>query len=289
MENEKTDDMCAVFNNRQLEFRHGLILTCDMLEEIYSYPRFLSKIECQNYSDGILCGVNFVERDGFLIITAGVLKFKDDLYVMKDDFNLTHFLKTNGFLENSDRLYLYLVPQDIERLEASTVKSLKLTVTSKKYDSNYGIALGNIRHEENLYLRIPDSLDNFKKKSRIEILEVPFASLEVPTFHPIVFKAVKRFLKTKMRKNGYDWYLLFVLSEHNVLSLDTVVNYIAATKNKMPEDGNEVDGPSVELFENFVQCLRLEPEIEAPEPVIIPEKPKTQSTRTPSLKKNRYN
>ena len=59
------------------------------------------------------------------------------------------------------------------------------------------------------------------------MLEVPFAEKNIPTFHPILFRAVKEFLLEKKYKTPFDYAILLHLQENPTISTETISAYIA--------------------------------------------------------------
>ena len=265
MINNPVEAETAIFYNKELEFRHGQILTCEMLKEINAFPRNVLSATYRDFSDGILAGVDYIQKDRDLLITGGLVKFKEELYYMPEEFNLSHYLRENSYPENSERLFLVLVPQENLIFEGTVVKTLKLFASSQKEFINNGILIGSFRHEENSYLRIPENIEShFLAKSRFNLLEVPFAAPQKPTFHPIIFKSVLRYLKEKKLKNLLDWQLLMLLSEHKVLSIETVITYIDAVHSEFLKNDSldlsetEMQGPNEKLYKAFIKCLKTQ-------------------------------
>ena len=76
---------------KEVSFLHGNILTKEMLDEIYAYPRNFVELKYNDYSDGIITGLDFVEKDGTMYLTKGFVKFKGEYYFLLENINLTNY------------------------------------------------------------------------------------------------------------------------------------------------------------------------------------------------------
>ena len=94
------------------------------------------------------------------------------------------------------------------------------------------ITLGNFRFRGPTRFYLPElaedknPFEDIFRESSFTLIDVPFAAKHEPTFHPLIFRLVKKFLQTKPQKTLYDFALLTALQNGNALSIETLANYI---------------------------------------------------------------
>ena len=96
--------------NKKVFFRHGAILTKEMLNVVYDYPRDFLCLKYDKYSDGIISGLDFkiLHEDNSLVLTKGIVKYKNELYFLLEDVNLTKFFSQQNLEISRKSRYLQL-------------------------------------------------------------------------------------------------------------------------------------------------------------------------------------
>lgn len=110
----------------EIEFQAGAILRKEMLQDLYEYPRIAIESLYSDYSDGILYGLLWKEReDNHHIICPGALKLNGNIYFMREELDVEKELA--GELSVNGSYRLCFVCQKAERkIEAKTDYVLKL-------------------------------------------------------------------------------------------------------------------------------------------------------------------
>lgn len=67
------------------KFEKGRILKTEMLENLRDYPRSFLDIRYQDFSDGIITGMNVTVGENTLTIGRGIVKHKDRLYLLEQE------------------------------------------------------------------------------------------------------------------------------------------------------------------------------------------------------------
>ncbi len=80
-----------VFANQYPHFQKGRILKREMLENLRDYPRDFLDLYFKDYSNGIITGVNVLVAETSLIITQGIVKYNDHLYILHSDYELPYY------------------------------------------------------------------------------------------------------------------------------------------------------------------------------------------------------
>ena len=118
--------------------------------------------------------------------------------------------------------------------------------------------------------------DSIFSASSFNLIDVPFAAKDEPTFHPLIFRLVKKFLQTKPRKTFYDFALLTSLQNGEVLSLETLSNYIVEAGVK------KSFGTRRELLRTFCDAL-LRTEYQAVQAIVDKQREESLKSPRPSI------
>lgn len=116
----------------EIEFQAGSILRKEMLQDLYEYPRNAVESLFSDYSDGILYGLSWKEKeDNHHIICPGALKFHGNIYFLKEELDVEKEIIDTLSVNGSYRLCF--VFQKAEKLiEAKTDYYLKLVALQDK-------------------------------------------------------------------------------------------------------------------------------------------------------------
>ena len=74
-----------MLTNTEVSFTHGTVLTREMLEAVYEYPREFMQLQYGGHSDGILYGMDFFQRYDELWLGRGIFKAGDIVVALEDD------------------------------------------------------------------------------------------------------------------------------------------------------------------------------------------------------------
>ena len=177
-----------MFERKELRFERRSILAASQLRAIEKFPREFLNLYFSDFGDGILSGMDYVERDEKIFLTAGILKFNDKIY-FSDEVNLSELAK--NFLNGNK---YFFVPGEVERENIENVITEKFSVAVKNFEKNFnGVEFGNFSGQINFLLPKIDAenlFEEFTKKSRINLLNVKYSVSGGDTFHPIIFRAV---------------------------------------------------------------------------------------------------
>lgn len=247
----------------EIAFAAGDILTVQMLEETYRYPREFLHITHTAYCDGIITGLDFEFREGDVHLTAGIVKHHNRFYIHPYDVNLDEWLRLQPLVGGRE-YFLCLVNND----DAVTDKlgngiALRSKIAAKIFPSSeYGdaILLGKFRFDLNK-LDVPnlklekevDPFEDFFKSGVLYLLDAQYAHPQGgTTYHPLVFRAIRCYLEQKTPLSPYDFILLTEIQNHGIVAESTLKSYVAVNGNtnltsiKTRED----------LFRATIKCLQ---------------------------------
>ena len=239
-----------MFTNKNLKFANGTILTGAMLHEIYKYPREFFRLIYKDFSDGIICGLDYFMDEGNLFLSAGIMKLDGEFYFLEKNLNFSLLAEKNN-LKTDQKYYICLNKISAVKEPCLTENNFEIILSqennfptlgqfvfTKIDDFNFPILI----ESENPFERIFD-------RNAFNVLEVNFAAKGGATFHPFLFRLVKDFLLKKKDKTPLDYSILTQLQNAETISLQTIKSYIA-------EEGAEFNsGDRKSLFKIFCDCL----------------------------------
>lgn len=229
----------------QFEKKH--LLRVEMLEQLRDFPRDYLEILYSGYSDGIVCGCTPGWAQGKLSIEPGILRYKGNLYFLKEPFILTctaqdkirylkvQFLPTvkeNGILMGKTRIYLDdIAPNFVSEIE-----------------------LCEFRLQDGARLR--DTYENFAdcitEFDTIHLLNVPWASPGRPTIHPKVLRQYAVEILNKKNRESVDTsFAIGILTNGGVMPEEAVRAYIDARTGGKTAKGNKG------LYDGLAEIIRI--------------------------------
>lgn len=231
-----------------LRFPHKAILTAAMLEEMYAYPREILQLRHQNYCDGIIGGMDYaLDGNGDLILSAGLFKHGGAIYVLSHDLNIGELAEQRTL--KIDKPYFVSIanaPNVVRHEVCLKSEQLEIRFTERAE----GIVLGQFVWRGRTKFKLPNQFDEFFNRSFINVVEIATASRGEATFHPIIFRAVKKFLASKAEKTFMDYAMFVSLQNGEVLSRETLDAYIA-------EEGKAANFVNRSaLLQTFFDCLK---------------------------------
>ncbi|WP_346684327.1 hypothetical protein [Megamonas hypermegale] len=269
---------------KEVSFLHGNILTKEMLNEMYAYPRNFIELKYSDYSDGIIAGLDFIENSGITYLTKGIVKFKGEYYFLLDDINLTsYFLEMHKQQNWSTKLYyLYLKSSTPIKVDSIIVQNLDLYVSEEcKQDDLFLLCrfYGGKDNMELPQLNGNEEKEPFKKLTDdnlyVNMIDTLYAMPGKATYHPFLFKAVAEYLEQKPNKSILDNVILMQIQNMKVLSIDAMETYIYATGYN-----NEKNLDRESFFDLFVKCLKKKEDVS---------KISSENNKEKKVSKARYN
>ena len=253
---------------KEVSFLHGNILTKEMLNETYAYPRNFVELKYSDYSDGIITGLDFVENDGITYLTKGIVKFKGEYYFLLDDINLTSYFLDMKKQQNwqSTLYYLYLKRSEPIKAGSIVVQNLDLYVSEESKQDDLFLLCRFFGTESNMRLpRLNGSGEQKPFKDLIDnnlyvnLIDTLYAMPKKATYHPFLFKAVAKYLEQKQGKSMLDYVILMQIQNMKILSIDAMRTYIAAVDCKAQESSDRES-----FFKLFTECLEKKEEKKIP-------------------------
>lgn len=133
--------------NSEIEFKRGKILTTEILEEVYQFPRIYFDILYEDYPDGIIEGFNLFNENNDIYLSKGIVKFKGNIYFSGDKLKISN----DNFCEGAPPIYLYL--EEGPTFERNGVKMNPLIVSFYNQKNDLGIYLGHFKYREGILIK----------------------------------------------------------------------------------------------------------------------------------------
>lgn len=241
--------MIFMLTNKNLKFEHGEILTRSMLHEIYKYPREFLRLKYSNYSNGIICGLDFFIDGSNLILTAGVIKLDDEFYFLEKNLNISALAEKNNLAVDKE-YFICLKKFSVQKEPCLTENNFEVIFGAENLPPILGSFIFTGKENFNLPKLIEgdNPFENIFRRSVFNLCDVEFSANGGSTFHPLLFRLVKEFLLIKENKTPLDYAILVQLQNSETISLQTIKSYIESENKKISSDRKI-------LLETFCDCL----------------------------------
>ena len=241
-------------------FEAGNVLSAQMLEETYRYPREFLRLSYASCCDGIITGLDYISRDDSVYLTAGIVKWNGKYHILPQDENLDVWLKAQN-LSSGIPYHLCLVQEAEEHSGYGIASKIQMTLRVLPKRPESSLSLGVFRFDmgklslPEIKMDANEPFEEFWQKSRLRLLDAAYAHPQgETTFHPLLFRAICNYLEHKSSPSPYDFSLLMELQNHGIASLASLKTYVAAYNGSL----SSVSGMSrEELFRAVVQCAAM--------------------------------
>ena len=248
----------------EIIFTAGDVLSAEMLEETYRYPREFLHVCHAGCPDGIVAGLDFIEKEDGVYLTAGIVKLDGKYYILPEDMGMDACLQQQKVpLQSSVEYLLCLVSEDVPEPVGTGIRSRsRLVLQPEKERPARALLLGKYKYRPDAQIRIPKihprdkaPFEEFTQASFLQILDCEYAHRQgETTYHPLLFRAVQSYLEQKDSLSPYDFTLLCELQNHGVASFATLQTYIAANRKDSPAS---LEPTREKLFEELTKCLQI--------------------------------
>lgn len=246
-----------MLSRNELYFERRSILTAAQLRAIEKFPREILRLKYIDFGNGIISGVDFINRDGEVWTTEGIVKIGNFFYCaeeinlsalaknlqgrIKYQFALTEPKRTASENVTTEKIFL-----EVKRLEKNSA-----TLEFGRFTSGLGINLPEL-DAENLF-------EKFTSASRLNLLNVPYSTRGGTTFHPYIFRAILKKLELKENPSPADTALMIHLANFGVASIPALKIYVQSNGVKWSEDSRE------DIFKSILDAINAEWKIPLPE------------------------
>lgn len=238
-----------------IKFERGSILTKNMLESLYSYPKDLIDINYMDYSNGIIKGLSIVKKEDSFLLQKGILKYKNEIFVLNKDLNLEKYLKD---LKDGFRYVIYFEYVGINTVEKGIdekvfdLKISKLSEYEKLEVEKEVLFLGKFTYCSKNKINFAISLESFIKSKNdcFNNIRCKYSGYRKYTLSHDIGYLILTYLKKKENPHPLDFTIISQLTKEGTIDYDLISYYINIITNENIEGySNE------EIFEVFCQSL----------------------------------
>ncbi len=270
-----------MLNRKELRFERRSILTATQLRAIEKFPREFLRLMFSDYGDGIISGLNFVERGKEIFLTEGLVKI-GDAFFFAEEINLSKLTA-----ETRSGIWYKFCLSEPQRKAYENVISEKISLEVKSLEENIGgLEFGRFKAGVSIKLPSPDEEDTFEeftRASRLNLLKVPCSIRGGVTFHPQIFQAILSRLQRKEKHDSADLALMIQLANLGAVTFDALKIFVRSKDIKWRDDSRE------NIFKSVIEAVDALREIILPEKFSAPEKiPKPKPTYEGIFIENMY-
>ena len=252
-----------MLSRKELRFERRSILTARQLRAIEKFPREFLRLMYSDYGDGIISGMDFIERDG-IYLTEGLVKLGDNFFIAAE-VNLSELMTGTA----GGKRYKFVLGEP-QRTAEENVITEKISLEVRELDEVGGLEFGRFKAG---LIHLPaidaeDLFEEFTRASRLNLLHVPFAVRGGVTFHPIIFRAILRRLEHKKNPAPIDSALMIRLADVGAVSMHVLKIFVEGKGVAWREDSRE------NIFKSVLEAVDKEWELTLPE---IKSEPKKSS------------
>ena len=239
----------------ELHFERRSILTAAQLRTIEKFPREILRLKYADFGNGIISGMDFVERDDKIFLTEGLFKIGNFFY-LAEEINLSSLAQNTR-----DGIKYIFALTEPQRTASENVVTEKISVEVKPLEENFNsLELGRFR--AGLGINLPeidvgaeDLFDEFTNSSCLQILNVHYSVRGGTTFHPYIFRAVLNKLELKENPTPSDTALMIHLANFGVATIPSLKIYVKGNGVEWNDDSRE------NIFRSILDALKAKRKI----------------------------
>ena len=207
-----------MLSRKELRFERRSILTAAQLRAIEKFPREILRLMFLENGDGIISGLDYVERGGEIFLTEGLVKIGGTFYFAAET-NLSALMR-NAAAGAWHRIILGAPQRTAE--ENVVTEKIELEVRRRE-ESFSGLEFGTFKAG---LVYLPAVLEEFTLPSRLNLLEVPYSVRGGSTFHPLIFRAILSRLERKKNPAPSDTALSMQLAANGIVSIPALKIFV---------------------------------------------------------------
>ena len=244
-----------MLSRKELRFERRSILTATQLRTIEKFPREFLRLMFSDYGDGIISGMDFIERDDELFMTEGLVKLGDNFFLAAE-VNLSELMTGTA----SGKRYQFVLGKP-QRSAYENVITEKTSLEVRELKEVGGLEFGRFKAG---LVHLPtidaqDLFEEFTRASRLNLLHVPLAVRGGVTFHPIIFRAILWRLEHKKNPAPVDHALMIRLADVGAVSMHALKLFVEGKDIVWQDDSRE------NIFKAVLEAVDKEWEITLPE------------------------
>ena len=241
-------------NDCDIHFLPRHILTKEMLGEMYACTKDFISIYYDSFPDGILTGLDVIKKpDGYVWLTAGLLKFRHRIYRMAEAFNLSDFIAKQGLNKSQSYALIFYpeeeavaqnVPDRKEAILAYTLRPVAVPDEQPEACNGFLFARFKLRNGSNEVIKVEldgeDSDELIRKLPRNGFWNMSlfcYSGHSGNTFHPWIFRYIFNVIESKKENKRIllDYMILQAIANQGYVEKTLMDLYIQDNKEAYRE------------------------------------------------------
>ena len=203
-------------------FQKGRILKREMLENLRDFPRDFLDLYFQEYSNGIITGVNILVNGTTLIVTKGIVKQNNRLYILHGDYVLPYFPT------GKETVLKIRFSEELNGPDFTTFSSeIMLGDLDELADNELELARFKLKPGANLRDDYIDFADFATEFNTINVIHCQYAGLYRSTFHPMILHYFAREVLKNKPSNAYDISFALECLNHERIQKEVIDYYVS--------------------------------------------------------------
>ncbi|MGM0368835.1 MAG: DNA and RNA helicase [Bacillota bacterium] len=210
-----------MFSNQLPIFNRGSILKKEMLKNLRDYPRNLVNLYLADYSDGILAGSDLEIKGKEIIIKPGIIKYKQQLYLLNESKRLTY--------QATNQERLIKIKFDLAEENGGFKEwNSELYLTSGEDIATDELELGRFKLREGANLRTDyNQFSDFSTEyNTVNIINVKYSSVGKATLHPDIINFFANKILTSDTDNQFDISFALQALQSQVVNRNLIKKYL---------------------------------------------------------------
>lgn len=173
-----------MFSNTYPLFKPGRILKIEMLEELRDFPREILDISFKEYCNGIISGCNIEVNNDYIIVTKGIIKHQDMIYILKENYTIP-YESTNQVQVLKIRFLGETINKDFIKLESEIFLDDNLQINMDEME----LCRFKLKKGARLRNNYVDFRDMSTEYDTVNIINCPFSSYGTSTLSPKILRS----------------------------------------------------------------------------------------------------
>lgn len=240
-------------------FVRGRILKLDMLENLRDFPREALACFCEDFSDGIVCGLTPIVEKDTITFSNGILKYQGNVYLVSG-------LAAIPYEETDTEVAVKIVFRQKEEKPDYKAQHFDFFIDKNVLVAENEIELFRFKLKKGAYLRsdYQDLNDFITEYNTINIVHVLYAGYGKPTLSHLVLKYFAQVALGYNPQNTWDVSFAMLCLNSTRVERDVILNYLEQRLNSGQSLKKSVDLSNQEIHAQLVKVLVLIKKEESP-------------------------
>lgn len=225
-----------MFSNNIPKFDNGLILKGNMLENIERYSENFISSYFKNYSRGIISGVNLSVDDNYIIISPGILKNRDKIYIQSDVLKIEY--KATG---RETIIKIRFIDSSVGSSFVSSCGEVFLDDDLEMKKDEFELGRFNIK--SGFLTTNYNFFKDFKTGNNINIINTPYSHIKKYTLNPLILKCFGVEMLGNENRKIEDIIFFISCLQNKVIGREKIIEYL-----KLKKKGIDINSSNEKIY-----------------------------------------